>query len=184
MLQYFGHLMWRTDSLEKVLMLGKIEGRRRRRRQRMRWLDGIDGHKFEQAPGVGDGQGSLAFCSPWGFKELDMTEWLSWTENWLSRERKMSLGISKIKNFKNILVYKKKEQRNQAKGFLVCFWMGSSRTFKIQQDGKYHYFNWKLSKKKISAKYCHFTGNIQAWQTGESASLIKKRLTIAWIICS
>ena len=40
-LQYFGHLMGRTDSLEKTLMLGKIEGRRRRRRQRMRWLDGI-----------------------------------------------------------------------------------------------------------------------------------------------
>ena len=40
-LQYFGHLMWRADSLEKTLMLGKIEGRRRRRRQRMRWLDGI-----------------------------------------------------------------------------------------------------------------------------------------------
>ena len=40
-LQYFGHLMKRTDSLEKTLMLGKIEGRRRRRRQRMRWLDGI-----------------------------------------------------------------------------------------------------------------------------------------------
>ena len=40
-LQYFGHLMQRTDSLEKILMLGKIEGRRRRGRQRMRWLDGI-----------------------------------------------------------------------------------------------------------------------------------------------
>ena len=40
-LQYFGHLMWRTDSLEKTLMLGKIGGRRRRRWQRMRWLDGI-----------------------------------------------------------------------------------------------------------------------------------------------
>ena len=40
-LQYFGHLMWRADSLEKNLMLGKIEGRRRRGRQRMRWLDGI-----------------------------------------------------------------------------------------------------------------------------------------------
>ena len=40
-LQYFGHLMRRSDSLEKTLMLGKIEGRRRRRRQRMRWLDGI-----------------------------------------------------------------------------------------------------------------------------------------------
>ena len=40
-LQYFGHLMWRSDSLEKTLMLGKIEGRRRKGRQRMRWLDGI-----------------------------------------------------------------------------------------------------------------------------------------------
>ena len=40
-LQYFGHLMWRTDSLEKTMMLGKTEGRRRRERQRMRWLDGI-----------------------------------------------------------------------------------------------------------------------------------------------
>ena len=49
-LQYFGHLMQRTDSLEKTLMLGKIEGRRRRGQQRMRWLDGITdlmGHEFE-----------------------------------------------------------------------------------------------------------------------------------------
>ena len=44
-LQYFGHLMQRTDSLEKTLMLGKIEGRRRRRQQRMRWLDGITDSK-------------------------------------------------------------------------------------------------------------------------------------------
>ena len=43
--QYFGHLMQRTDSLEKTLMLGKIKGRRRRGRQRMRWLDGMDGSK-------------------------------------------------------------------------------------------------------------------------------------------
>ena len=42
-LQYFGHLMQRTDSLEKTLMLGKIEGRRRKGQQRMRWLDGITG---------------------------------------------------------------------------------------------------------------------------------------------
>ena len=40
-LQYFGHLMWRADSFEKTLMLGKIEGRRKRGQQRMRWLDGI-----------------------------------------------------------------------------------------------------------------------------------------------
>ena len=76
-LQYFGHWMCRTDPLEKTLMLGKVEGRRRRGQQRMRWLDGItnsDGHEFEQALGVGDGQGSLACCSPWGCKESDMTE--------------------------------------------------------------------------------------------------------------
>ena len=79
-LQYSGHLMWRTDSLEKTLMLGKFEGRRRRGRQRMRWLDGITdslGHEFEQTLGDGEIQGSLACCSPRGHKELDITEQLS-----------------------------------------------------------------------------------------------------------
>ena len=76
-LQYFGHLLWKMDSLERTLMLGKIEGRRRRGQQRMRWLDG---NEFEQAPGVGDGQGSLACCSPWDHKKSDTTEWLNWTE--------------------------------------------------------------------------------------------------------
>ena len=78
--QYFGHLMQRTDSLEKTLMLGKIEGRRRRGQQRMRWLDGIMtqwSHEFEQALGVGDEQGSLVCCSPWDHKELDRTEQLN-----------------------------------------------------------------------------------------------------------
>jgi len=67
--------MQRTDLLEKTLMLGKIEGRRRRGRQRMRRLDGITDSmdEFDQAPGIGDGQGSLACCSLWGHKELDMT---------------------------------------------------------------------------------------------------------------
>ena len=71
-LQYFGYLMLRVGSLEKTLMLGKIEGRRRRGRQRTRWLDGIhqlNGLKFEQAPGDGEGQGGLACCSVWGHKE-------------------------------------------------------------------------------------------------------------------
>ena len=70
-LQYFDHLMQRTDSFEKILMLGKIEGRRRTGRQRIRWLDGITDLmdiEFEYAPGVGDGQGGLACCSPWGQK--------------------------------------------------------------------------------------------------------------------
>ena len=81
-LQYFGHLMWRIDSLEKPLMLGKIEGRRRRGPQRMRWLDGItNGHELEQASGIGDGQGSLECCDPQGLKQSDMTKGLNWTEN-------------------------------------------------------------------------------------------------------
>ena len=81
-LQYFGHLWQGTDSLEKNLMLGKIEGRRRRGWQRMNWLNGITDlmDEFKQAPGVGDGQGNLVCCSPWGRKELDTTEWLNWTE--------------------------------------------------------------------------------------------------------
>ena len=60
-LQYFGHLMRRTDSLEKTLMLGKIEGRRRRGREdeMVGWHHRLSGHEFEQALGVGDGQGSL-----------------------------------------------------------------------------------------------------------------------------
>ena len=58
-------------------MLGKIEGRRRRGRQRMRWHHRLNGHEFEQAPGDSEGQGSLACCSPWGLKELDMTEQLN-----------------------------------------------------------------------------------------------------------
>ena len=76
-LQYFGHLMRRADSLEKTLMLGKIEGGRRRGRQRLRrlgWHHQLNGHEFEQALGVGDGQGGLACCSPWGYRESDMTE--------------------------------------------------------------------------------------------------------------
>ena len=78
-LQYFGHLMQRGDSLEKTLMLGKIEGRRRRGRQRM--MVGchyrLNGYEFGWTPGVGDGQGSLACCCSWGCKELDMTEQLN-----------------------------------------------------------------------------------------------------------
>ena len=75
-LEYFGHLMQRTGSLEKTLMLGKIEGRKRRKQQRMRWLEGITDSMDmrQQAPGVGDGEGGLVCCSPWGRKESDTTE--------------------------------------------------------------------------------------------------------------
>ena len=58
-------------------MLEKIKGMQRRGQQRMRWLDGnidLNGHEFEQTRGDGEGQGNLVCCSPWGCKELDMTE--------------------------------------------------------------------------------------------------------------
>ena len=73
-LQYFGHLMQRADLLEKTLMLRKIEGRRRRGQQMVGWHHQLIGHEFEQAPGDGKGQRGLVCCSPWGCKELDMTE--------------------------------------------------------------------------------------------------------------
>ena len=78
-LQYFGHLMQRTESLEKTLMLGKTEGRRRgtTEDEMAGWHHQLDGCEFEQALGDGDGQGSLAYCSPWGREESDMTERLN-----------------------------------------------------------------------------------------------------------
>ena len=92
--------MPRTDSLAKTLMLGKIEGRRRKGWQRMRWFGWshqLNGHEFEQTPGDSEGQGSLACCSPWGRKELDMSEqlnnnkrWMIFCEMWKSYEIQIS----------------------------------------------------------------------------------------------
>ena len=86
-LQYFGHLMQRADSLEKTLMLGKIEGGRRRGRQDDRmvgWHHWVmdhhslsNGHEFEQTQGDAEGQGSLVCCSPRGRQEPDKTEQLN-----------------------------------------------------------------------------------------------------------
>ena len=79
--QYLGHLMWRADSFEKTLMLGKTEGRRRRGQQRMSWLDGITDSMDMSLSKLQDL--AMAHCSPWGRKESDMTERLKLTElNW------------------------------------------------------------------------------------------------------
>ena len=86
-LQYFGHLMRRTNSLEKILMLGKIEGRRRRGPQSVRWLDGITDSLDMSLSKLRelvmdreawcDGQGGLVCCSLCGRKESDTTERLN-----------------------------------------------------------------------------------------------------------
>ena len=68
-LQYFGHVMGRTDSFEKTLMLGNIEGRRTMENEMTGWHHRHDGHEFELGLGVDDGQGSLAYCRPRGHKD-------------------------------------------------------------------------------------------------------------------
>ena len=78
--QYFGLLMRRTDSLEKTLMLGKMEGEKRRRRQRMRWLDGITNWmdmNLSELRQLVMNREALASRSPWSYKELDTTELLN-----------------------------------------------------------------------------------------------------------
>ena len=75
-LQYFGHLIQRASSLEKILRLGKIKGEEKGQ-QRIRWLDGnmdSNGHKFEQTLGDSEGQGGLVCCSPWGHKQTQMSD--------------------------------------------------------------------------------------------------------------
>ena len=77
--QCFGHLMQRADSLEKTLMLIRLrrEEKGMTEDEMVGWHHQLNGHEFEQTPGMGDGQGSLACCSLWGCKKSDTTERLN-----------------------------------------------------------------------------------------------------------
>ena len=99
-LQYFGHLMWRTDSLEKTLKLGKMEGRRRSRWQRMKWLDGIiDSMDMSLSKLREIVKDSLSCCSPWGHKESDTTERLNKTK----QAREAGAIVSNSQCYKHIM---------------------------------------------------------------------------------
>ena len=79
-LYYFDNLMRGTDSFEKTLILGKIEGQEEKgttEDEMVGWHHRLNGHESEQAPGDGEGQGSLVCCGPCSRKELDMTEQLN-----------------------------------------------------------------------------------------------------------
>ena len=80
--QYSGHLNAKNWLFEKDPDAGKDwrqEEKRTTEDEMVGWHHWLDGHDFEQAPGIDDGQGTLACCSPWGCKELDITEQLNWT---------------------------------------------------------------------------------------------------------
>ena len=92
-LQYFGHLIWRTDSLEKT-----DAGKEWRQEEKgmiedemVGWHHWLDGHEFEQALGIGDGQGSLVCCSPWGHRESDMTQVLNWWKKLKTRQTDLDI---------------------------------------------------------------------------------------------
>ena len=85
-LQYFGHLMWRVDSLEKDSDAGRDWGREEKgmtEDEMAGWHHWLDGRESQWTPGVGDGQGGLACCNSWGCKESDMTERLIWSDQGL-----------------------------------------------------------------------------------------------------
>ena len=103
--QYFGHLMRGVDSLGKTLMLGGIGGRRRRGRQRMRWLDGISDSlklSLSKLRELVMDKGGLVSCDSWGCKGSNTTEQLNWTET-LRTNLKIIFSFMALFNYNNTI---------------------------------------------------------------------------------
>ena len=114
-LQYFGHLMWRVDSLEKTLILGGIWGQEEKgtiEDEMAEWHHQLDAHEFGWTPGVGDGQGGLESCDSWGCKESDTSEWLNWM-NWTNDVEKQ-VFIYGLFKCKLVPPWKKKKKKKPA----------------------------------------------------------------------
>ena len=129
-LQYFGHLIQKTDSLEKK---NPDAGKGWRQEEKGTTEDEmvgchhqLAGQEFEQAPGVGNRQGSLAFCSPWDCKKSDTTEWLNWTE--LTR----GIKVIKLIEAENSVMMSKDEGMSKTRS--ICLkdtehWSHKMKTF-------------------------------------------------------
>ena len=113
--QYFGHLIWSAGSLEKTLMLWKIEGRRRRGWQRMRLLDSITDRWTWVLVTWGSWwwAGGLSCCGPWGGNDSDTTEWLNWTEPQAIVERFASQRTPLLEWKRSIISFSLPMQRAQ-----------------------------------------------------------------------
>ena len=156
-LQYFGHLMQRIDPFEKTLMVERLkaggEGDGTTKNEMVGWHHQLDGHGFGWTPGVGDGQGGLACCSPYGRKESDNNERLNWTE----LLRMIIFSWSLVQSSKNVYL----PSVWLFGGFYVIREKWISKTLKVSQKNKY--MNMHIFKILFVYSYCIFFGFLWRW---------------------
>ena len=153
-LQYFGHLMWRVDSLEKT-DAGRVWGQEEKgttEDKMVGWHHQLDGREFEWTLGFGDGQGGLACCDSWGCKESDTTERLNWTELMLHNGRKWRrtkepLDESERGEWKTWLKAQHSENKDhgiRSHHFMANRWGDSANSVRLYFSGLQNHCRWWL----------------------------------------